>query len=89
MISNAIQAGVPAGWVTGDEVYGTDPRLRTELEYHRLGYVIAIVRDHRITTGGSRTRVDTLTATLPLGGSPGGAASPILISSDGPSTMDA
>ncbi|WP_433296161.1 IS701 family transposase [Pseudonocardia sp. CA-142604] len=32
MIARALDAGVDAWWVTGDEVYGADPRLRAELE---------------------------------------------------------
>jgi SRSO17 transposase len=32
MLTRALDAGVPAAWVTGDEVYGADPRLRAELE---------------------------------------------------------
>jgi SRSO17 transposase len=32
MITRALDAGVEEPWVTGDEVYGADPRLRAELE---------------------------------------------------------
>ena len=32
MIRRALDAGVPASWVAGDEVYGADPRLRAELQ---------------------------------------------------------
>ena len=32
MITRALDAGVPAGWVTGDEVYGQHYRLRARLE---------------------------------------------------------
>src|SRR5262245_64503700 len=28
MLARALDAGVPAGWVAGDEVYGNDPALR-------------------------------------------------------------
>ncbi len=38
MIVRALDAGVSAPWVTGDEVYGADPGLRGELEarhHHR------------------------------------------------------
>ena len=37
MISRALDAGVPAGWVTGDEVYGGDPGLGAGLEARRAG----------------------------------------------------
>src|SRR5919204_6932548 len=32
MLARALDAGVPAGWVTADEVYGGDARLRAWLE---------------------------------------------------------
>jgi SRSO17 transposase len=32
MITRALDAGTPAGWVSGDEVYGADPQLRAGLE---------------------------------------------------------
>jgi hypothetical protein len=32
MICRALDAGVPAAWVAGDEVYGANPTLRAELE---------------------------------------------------------
>jgi hypothetical protein len=32
MITRALDAGTPAGWVAGDEVYGGDPGLRAGLE---------------------------------------------------------
>ena len=31
MITGALDAGTPAAWVTADEVYGQDPKLRAEL----------------------------------------------------------
>jgi SRSO17 transposase len=37
MIRRALDAGVPAGWVAGDEVYGADPALRAELEARAIG----------------------------------------------------
>ena len=42
MIARALGAGVPAAWVTGDEVYGADPGLRADLEARRIGYVLAV-----------------------------------------------
>jgi SRSO17 transposase len=39
MIARALDAGVPAGWVAGDEVYGADPGLRTDVEAREVGYV--------------------------------------------------
>ena len=40
MIDRAVAAGVPARWVAGDEVYGTDPDLRAAVRGHGLGYVL-------------------------------------------------
>jgi SRSO17 transposase len=42
MLARAVDAGVPAGWVTADEVYGGDGRLRAVLEGHDLAYVLAV-----------------------------------------------
>jgi SRSO17 transposase len=37
MITRALDAGVPASWVAGDEVYGADPKLRACLESRGIG----------------------------------------------------
>jgi SRSO17 transposase len=42
MILHALDAGVLASWVTGDEVYGGNPHLRMALEEHGIGYVMAV-----------------------------------------------
>jgi SRSO17 transposase len=44
MLARALDAGVPAGWVTGDEVYGQHYRLRAGLEHRRMPYVLAVWR---------------------------------------------
>jgi hypothetical protein len=41
MLDRALAAGVPASWVTADEVYGQDKRLRVWLEAQQLPYVLA------------------------------------------------
>ena len=51
MVGRALEAGIPASWVAGDEVYGNDPRLRADLVERGIGYVLAVAKDHRITTG--------------------------------------
>jgi len=51
MISRALDAGTPAAWVTGDEVYGQDPQLRAGLARRGLGYVLAVAKSHPVTTG--------------------------------------
>ncbi|MFI6935630.1 transposase [Streptomyces sp. NPDC050287] len=65
MICRALNAGVPARWIAGDEVYGADPALRDELEIRRVGYVPAIGCDRRVPTAFGLIRADTLTASLP------------------------
>lgn len=61
-------AWVPAPWVTGDEVYGNDPRLRGELETRRVGYVLAVACSHHIVTGAGKLRADQITDVLPARG---------------------
>ena len=39
MLERALDAGVPAQWVTGDEVYGGDRRLRLWLEERQMPHV--------------------------------------------------
>jgi SRSO17 transposase len=42
MLDRALDAGVPAGWVTADEVYGGSPALRGWLETRQVPYVLAV-----------------------------------------------
>jgi SRSO17 transposase len=67
MIGRALDAGVPARWAAGDEVYGADPALRAELEARQLGYVLAIGCDRRLPTAAGPIRADTLAASVPQG----------------------
>jgi len=65
MIIRALNAGVPARWVAGDEVYGADPGLRAELELRWVGYVLGIGCDRRIPTAAGPLRADEIAAGLP------------------------
>jgi SRSO17 transposase len=65
MLARALDAGVPAAWVTGDEVYGADPGLRAELEARGIGYVLAVACDHRVVAGGDSYRADDLLRRVP------------------------
>jgi SRSO17 transposase len=65
MICRALAAGVPAGWVAGDEVYGANPGLRAELEARQIGYVLAVACDHRVRVGGTTQRADALLRRVP------------------------
>jgi SRSO17 transposase len=65
MITRALDAGVAASWVAGDEVYGANTALREQLERRAVGYVLAVARDHRAPTGIGPVRCDALAAMLP------------------------
>ncbi|MER5668490.1 IS701 family transposase [Streptomyces mirabilis] len=65
MIDRTLDAGVRASWVAGDEVYGGVPQLRGALEDRRVGYVLAVARDHRIATRAGQVRADALVRKLP------------------------
>jgi SRSO17 transposase len=65
MLGRALDAGVPAAWVAGDEVYGADPGLRAWLEARGVGYVLAVARDHRVAAGGAACRADALLGRIP------------------------
>ena len=67
MIAAALDAGVQASWVTGDEVYGQDPQLRAALEARGTGYVMAVACSTRVRINHGRTtiRADTVAGRLP------------------------
>jgi len=65
MIARALDAGTPAGWVAGDEVYGADPGLRADLERRRVGYVLAVATTHRVVTGAGACQAGQLVRRLP------------------------
>jgi SRSO17 transposase len=65
MLERAFTAGIPAAWVTGDEIYGDDPDLRRWLETAGHPYVLAVSSNHTIWRDGVLERVDALVAALP------------------------
>src|SRR5215208_4562776 len=66
MLSRALEAGVPAGWLTADEVYGQDKRLRVWCEQRGLPYVLATRSTDTVATVDWRQRrVRALIAELP------------------------
>jgi SRSO17 transposase len=69
MLARAMDADVPAGWVTGDEVYGQHYRLRRMLEERGMPYVLAVPVSQRViaTVDGkvAELRADALAKTLP------------------------
>ncbi len=42
MIAQALDAGVPCGWVAADALYGSDKSLRVLLEQREVPYVLAV-----------------------------------------------
>jgi SRSO17 transposase len=50
MLARAVEAGVPAGWVAGDEVYGGNPALRAKIRALGLGYVLMIACNQHVPT---------------------------------------
>lgn len=60
-----MDAGVPARFVAGDEVYGNDSKLRSALVERGVGYVLAVSCDHRTPSPDVPVRADLLADTLP------------------------
>jgi len=65
MLTRALQAGVPAGWVTADEAYGQDYKFRTWLEQQRISYVLAVPCNQTIPAVAGTSRADRLVADAP------------------------
>ena len=69
MLGRALDAGVPAGWVAADEIYGQNAGLRLALEERGLPYVLAVpVNQYTIATLEGRiaqARVDAVSAAVP------------------------
>src|SRR3954452_1691676 len=69
MLARALDAGVPCGWVLGDEVYGADRRLRTMLEERGKPYLLTIRGNDGLEAGldggGGRHEAAALARALP------------------------
>jgi SRSO17 transposase len=69
MLTRGVDAGVPAGWVTADEVYGQHYRLRALLEERTMPYVLAVPTSQRVIVAvdgrPAELRADALAARLP------------------------
>jgi hypothetical protein len=50
MIARALDAGIPCGWVLGDEVYGSDHKLRRLLEQRQQPYVLTVRSNEKLWT---------------------------------------
>ena len=67
MIGRAADAGVPFSWVTGDEVYGGNPKLRQRLEERQVPYVMAVACSEPVTAPAGSFRAGELAALVPPG----------------------
>ena len=67
MVERAAAAGVPAGWVAADAVYGSDYRFRKALEDAGLGYVLGVRTDFSACVGFRQVRARALLAEVPAG----------------------
>ena len=65
MLTRALDAGVPATWVTADEAYGGDSKFRRWLEQRRVGYVVAVPSNQTIPAVAGTSRADMLVAHAP------------------------
>jgi len=69
MLERAVTHGVPARWVTADEVYGQHFKLRVKIEELHLSYVLAVPVNQHVIAAGPREnqefRADALIAALP------------------------
>jgi SRSO17 transposase len=69
MIGRAIKARLPFAWLTADEAYGGNGKLREWLEESKVAYVVAVACDHRVLGGAGRMiRADQLAAKVPARG---------------------
>ena len=65
MLARALDAGVPARWVTADEAYGGDSKFRRWLEQRQVGYVVAVPASAPIVCIAGDSRADRLVADAP------------------------
>jgi SRSO17 transposase len=66
MLQRTLDAGVAVGWLTADEAYGQDKRLRVWCEQHGLPYVLATRSNDTVATVDWRQRrVRALIAEVP------------------------
>jgi SRSO17 transposase len=66
MVERVRELGLPFSWLTADEAYGDNGRLRRWLEKESIAYVVAVARDTRVPAGAGKTiRADRLAARVP------------------------
>ena len=67
LLTRALDAGLPAAWVTGDSVQGNDRPLRAMLQARRQAYVLAVKSDLRLPFLGGGIRALTLAKRVDAG----------------------
>jgi SRSO17 transposase len=72
MLERALDAEIPAAWVTADEAYGGDPALRRWLEAREMSHVLAVKCSEPLAVpspgsgdGSARVRAERLAAAVP------------------------
>ena len=65
MLERALDAGMPAAWVTADEAYGKDGGFRGWLEQRRVSYVVAVPKSQAVAGDAGKSRADVLTEHAP------------------------
>ena len=60
MLWRTLDAGVKVSWVTGDTVYGSNPKLRAGLEARSQAYALGVRCHEWVEVDGQRVRVDRL-----------------------------
>ena len=73
MLESALAAGVPVRWVVGDEVYGSEGKLRRALERRDQAYVLAVRSNEKPSTwppygAPGQAAVADLAASIPADG---------------------
>ncbi|GAA1614291.1 hypothetical protein GCM10009679_18330 [Saccharothrix algeriensis] len=66
MLRRALEAGIPARWVTADEAYGKDGKFRLWFQGRRMAYVLAVACNQKIPTEGGSARADALAGLAPV-----------------------
>src|ERR671919_78609 len=70
MLQRAMEAGIPASWVTGDEVYGSDRRLRVWLEEQEMPHVLAVRSNEPLWTNTAQGPAQIAAAQLAVQANP-------------------
>lgn len=65
MLARALEAGVPAAWVTADEVYGSDHNFRRFCETRQMNYVVAITSSTHLFLNGKRAAISKHVPDIP------------------------